>query len=213
MDKIKVLLADDHEIVRAGLKRIIEEDGDISVVKECSNGLEVVREYNNSNPDIVVTDIFMPVLDGIDVTKQLVDRYLGTRILVLTICSEEQYALRILRAGALGFITKGASPSELRKAIRTVSRGLRYLSDEGKDTVFNKLLNGKPGMSDTDILSDREMQVLCSLAKGKKMREIAESLLLSMRTIETYRTRLMSKLGLKNRAEIVEFALSHELIS
>ncbi len=209
---IRVLLVDDHALVRAGLKRVLEEDESISVVAEASNGGEAMKEFQRVRPDVVILDIFMPVMDGLDTTKQLLSLHPEARILVLTMCLEQQYASRILRAGALGYITKGTSTRELHCAVNTVAKGARYLSDEGKDVVIMQLLNSKADLTIVELLSDRELQVLCLLAHGKKMKEIAESLCLSPRTIETYRSRIMIKLGLSNRAEIIEFALTHKLI-
>ena len=209
---IKVLLADDHSIVREGLKRVIEEDNSISVVAEAEHGIEAIQEYEEKRPDVVVLDIFMPLLDGLDTIKQLLLSFPDARILMLTMVPEQQYAFRTLKAGALGYITKGTSPKELHKAIHTVAQGRRYLSDEGKDTILVQLLDGKADMDSVEALSDRELQVLYLLARGNKMKDISKSLSLSVRTIETYRSRIMLKLHLSNRSELIEFSLRNKIL-
>ncbi len=209
---IRVLLVDDHALVRAGLKHVLESAPDICVVAEAVNGLEAVKEFERERPDLVVLDISMPVMNGLDTTKELISRHPEVRILVLTVHPEEQYGVRILRAGALGYITKGSSPPELHDAVRTVASGRRFLSSEGVDILLRLLTNNKSHLAPVESLSDRELQVLCLLARGKKLREVATDLNLSLKTIETYRLRTMQKLHLRTNADMVRFVLENRLL-
>ena len=209
---IKVLLADDHALVRAGLKRVLEETSDIQVVAEACNGIEAIKAFNRVSPDVSMIDISMPVMDGLDTCKRLKELHPDVKILILTIHHEEQYAIRVLKAGALGYITKGTSTKELYKAIRAVAKGKRFLSEKSKDNILLQLLKLDKFPTRLEALSDREIQVLCLIAKGRKMKEIANDLNLSVKTIETYRTRILNKLQLKNNADIILFAYQNDLI-
>jgi two-component system invasion response regulator UvrY len=209
---IRVLIADDHSLVRQGLKRILEEASDIRVVAEASDGLEAVREYERVRPDVAVLDIAMPHKDGLDTIKQLVSIDPDARILVLTMYPEEQFAVRTLRTGALGYITKGSSTSELHRAVRTVRYGRRYLSDQGENAVNLQLLANRSEKTPVGSLSNRELQVLCLIARGYKSSKISVELGLSTKTIETYRARLMQKLCLQSDADICRFAYDNKLV-
>jgi DNA-binding NarL/FixJ family response regulator len=209
---IEVLLADDHALVRAGIKRVLEEADDIRVVAEAADGLEAVRKYSQHQPDVAVIDVSMPSLDGLDACKQIVQLHPGARLLVLTIYPESLYAMRFLKAGALGYITKGSSTKELHNAVRSVARGQMFLPEEGKDEILMNLLNAKIDVPSLKSLSDRELQVLCFLARGSKMKEIAATLHLSTKTVETYRSRILTKLNFKSNADLVLFAHENKLI-
>lgn len=188
---IRILLADDHMLVRAGLKRVLEEAIDIEVIAEATNGKEAFNEFEKVRPDVAVVDISMPVLDGLDTCKQIRSSYPDARILILTVHPEEQYALRFFRAGALGYITKGSSARELYKAVRLVAKEQRYLSEESKQPILSQLLDRKDSLVFLENLSDREIQVLCLIARGSKMKEISTELNLSVKTVETYRSRIL----------------------
>lgn len=209
---INVLLVDDHALVRAGIKRVLEECDGIKVVAEASDGNQALKEYENVQSDVVIMDISMPVMDGLDATKMLIGKHPEAHILVLTMYPEQHYATRILKTGALGYVTKGTSTKELHDAVNTVAMGKRFLSEAGKDTVISQFLGTEANLSSVELLSDRELQVLCLLARGNKMKEIADDLGLSSRTIETYRSRIMAKLHLRGNADIVSFALQNGLI-
>lgn len=209
---IKVLLADDHTLVRAGLKRVLEEARDIRVTAEAANGLEAIKEFDRVHPDVAIVDISMPVMDGLDTCKQLRKSYPDARILILTVHPEEQYAIRLLRAGALGYITKGTSTKELHEAVRLVAKGQRFLSEEGRNPVLLQLLDLKDYPSPLETLSDRELQVLCLLARGNKMKEIASTLRLSVKTVETYRSRILTKLHCRSNTDIILFARQNNLV-
>lgn len=206
---IKVLLADDHAIVRAGLRRLIEERGDIKVICEAADGEEALQMARNSPPDVAVIDISMPGMDGLEVVSQLRSFLPMLPILILTMHEEEQYVGRALSAGAMGYVTKRSAPEELVRAIRKLHGGGRFLSDSAAEALAARTARGG---SPLDSLSNREMQVLRCLALGKTNREIAETYHISIKTVDTYRGRLLGKLGLRNNAELSRFAIQHRLI-
>ncbi len=209
---IRILLADDHSIVRAGLRRIIEESGDIAVVAEASEGREAIQQVHDTKPDVAVIDISMPGLDGLEVISQLRSFYPKLPILVLTMHEEEQYVVRAIGAGAMGYITKRSAPEQLVKAIRKVHAGGRYLSDAAAELLAVRVAAGEPGRSVLDTLSNREIQVMRRLAMGQTTREIAEAYNISTKTVDTYRFRLLKKLNLRNNAELSRFAIQHGLV-
>lgn len=209
---IKVLLADDHSIVRAGLRRIVEESGDMTVVAEASDGREAIRFVHETLPDVAVLDISMPGLDGLEVISQIHVHYPKLPILILTMHEEEQYVIRAFGAGAMGYITKRSAPEQLVKAIRKVHTGTRYLSEQAAELLALHLAKGAPGRSLLDSLSNREIQVLRRLAMGQTNREIAEIFNISTKTVDTYRFRLLKKLNLRNNAELSRFAIQNGLI-
>lgn len=209
---IKVLLADDHSIVREGLRRIVEESDDIEVVAEASDGKEAIHQIRKSRPDVAVIDISMPEIDGLEVLQQLQPEYPELPILILTMHEEQQYAVRAIEAGARGYITKKSAPEQLVKAIRKVHAGSRYLSEEAAEALALRVAKGKSGQSPLDLLSTRELQVLRRLALGHTNREIAENYNISIKTVDTYRLRLLKKLSLRNNAELSRFAIQNRLI-
>ena len=212
MSKIDVLLVDDHELVRAGLKRIINEQDDMCVVAEASNGSAAVTCVQKYNPSVVVMDLAMPLMDGLDATKHIKNLNLEIPILILTVYSEDQYGMRILRAGAKGYLMKQAAPEELVKAIRLLYAGRRYVSSELLQTLAFERIDNRPTDSVLDSLSDRELQVLTMIGQGKTSAAAAKELNLSAKTVETYRRRLQQKLGLTTTAEIVKFAIENRLV-
>ena len=209
---INVLLVDDHSLVRAGLRRVIEEAQDIRVAAEACNGRESISKFIEVNPDVVVMDISMPEMDGMEAAKRLLSLHPDVRILILTRYQEEHYAVRTLKAGCLGYLTKGSSTRELHDAIRAVAQGRKFLSDIGKDVVNLQLLSSRSGLAPLESLSDREFQVFCLLARGRVLKEVAAILGLSTKTIETYRSRVLQKLLLRNDVDICHFAFQHGLI-
>ena len=209
---IKVLLADDHSIVRAGLRRIVEEGGDMVVVAEAADGQEAMQQAHETMPDVAVIDISMPGMDGLEVVSQLRSYYAKLPILILTMHEEEQYVIRAIGAGAMGYITKRSAPEQLVKAIRKVHAGGRYLTEEAAESLALRAASGVRGDSPLDPLSNREIQVLRSLALGKTTREIAEAYHISIKTVDTYRLRLLQKLNLRNNAELTRFAIQNRLV-
>ncbi|MDJ0915804.1 MAG: response regulator transcription factor [Desulfobacterales bacterium] len=209
---IKVLLADDHSIVRAGLRRIIEESGDMSVVAEAADGKEAIAKTHKTSPDVAVIDISMPGLDGLEVIDQLQDYYPKLPILVLTMHEEGQYMVRAVEAGAMGYITKKSAPEQLVKAIRKLMQGQRYLTEEAAEALALRVVRGKKNETPIDSLSLRELQVLRRLAQGHTNREIADAYGISIKTVDTYRFRILKKLDLRNNAELSRFAIQNHLI-
>ncbi len=209
---IKVLLADDHSIVRAGLRRIVEESGEMVVIAEASDGNEAIKQIRETLPDVAVVDISMPGMDGLEVINQLRSYCPELPILILTMHEEEQYVVRAIGAGARGYITKRSAPEELVNAIRKVHSGGRYLSDSAAELLALRLGRGTTNMSSLDTLSNREIQVLRCLSLGKTNSEIAEIYHISIKTVDTYRSRLLRKLNLRNNAELSRFAIQNGLV-
>jgi len=209
---IRVLLADDHSIVRAGLRRIVEESGDIQVIAEAADGREAIQKVHKTSPDVAIIDISMPGLDGLEVISQLKLYYPDLPLLILTMHEEGQYVVRAIEAGAMGYITKQSAPEQLVTAIRKVFSGHRYLTDEGAEALALSIARGARGQSPLDSLSMRELQVLRRLALGHTNREIANAYGISIKTVDTYRSRLLKKLNLRNNAELSRFAIHNNLI-
>ncbi len=209
---IKVLLADDHSIVRAGLRRIVEESGEMQVIAEAADGRQALALVEQAAPDVAVVDISMPGLDGLEVISRLQEQHPQLPILVLTMHEEGQYVVRAIQAGAMGYITKQAAPEQLVKAIRKVYAGNRYLTDEAAEALALRIAKGSHGQSPLESLSMRELQVLRRLAMGHTNREIARAYHISIKTVDTYRARLLKKLALRNNAELSRFAMQHNLI-
>lgn len=210
---IEVLLADDHSIVRAGLRRIIEDAGDIQVIAEAADGREAIRKAHETLPDVAVIDISMPGIDGLEVIVQLHAHFPELPILILTMHEEEQYVVRAIGAGAKGYVTKRSAPEELVEAIRKVNAGGRFLSDTAAESLAERLAKGTKNLSPLDSLSTREIQVLRCLALGQTNREIAEAYCLSVKTVDTYRSRVLNKLNLRNNADLSRFAIQNQLIN
>lgn len=209
---ISVLLADDHSIVRAGLRRIVEESEDMEVIAEAADGKEAIGQIHKNLPDVAVVDISMPGMDGLEVISRLRSYYPELPIIILTMHEEEQYVVRAIEAGAMGYITKRSAPEQLVKAIRKVHAGFRYLTEEVAELLALRVARGSDGRTLLDILSMRELQVLRRLALGHTNREIAESYCISIKTVDTYRARLLKKLNLRNNAELSRFAIQNKLI-
>lgn len=208
---IRVLIADDHDIVRGGIRRILEDQEDIQIVGEASDGQKAIQKVRETAPDVVLLDISMPGMDGLDVTKQLKAIDPEVRILILTMHAEEQYAPRLMRAGAMGYVTKHAAPEDLVKAIQVVHSGRQFISPTLAENLAWRYLRDRADRP-VECLSDRELQVLCLLAKGYTNQEIAEYLHLSVKTINTYRGRVLEKLNLRNNAELTLFAVRNGLV-
>ncbi|MGC8493944.1 MAG: response regulator [Syntrophobacteraceae bacterium] len=209
---IKVLLADDHDIVRAGLRRVVEESGEIAVVAEASDGRQVIGKVKEECPDVVVVDISMPELDGFEVISQLHSQYPQVPVLVLSMHEEEQYVVRAIGLGAKGYMTKRSAPEQLVSAIRKLYAGGYYLSESAAESVAFRLARGNREKSLLDTLSNREIQVLRLLAMGRSAKEIGESYSISTKTVNTYRFRLMRKLSVRNITELTRFAIRNKLI-
>ncbi|MBN1840740.1 MAG: response regulator transcription factor [Deltaproteobacteria bacterium] len=208
---IKILIADDHAIVRQGLKQIFEGNPDMVMADEASNGQEVLDKVWKNDYDMVLLDISMPGTRGLDILKQLRTQRPGLPVLILTMHSEEQYAVRALRAGASGYLTKESLPDELITAVRKVSRGGRYVSASlAEKLAFDLERDAEKPLHEK--LSDREYEVMRMIASGKTLKEIAEELCLSIKTISTHRSRILKKMKMRNNAELMHYVIKHGLV-
>jgi two-component system response regulator NreC len=215
MKKIRVLLADDHPVVRLGLSALLSSEPDMEVVGEAGNGLQAVARTKELHPDVVVMDISMPEMDGLEATRRI-RAFSGTQVLILTVHAQERYLFPVLKAGAAGYVLKSTVDEELVNAIRTVAEGGAFLYPSATRMVLEDymyhLQHGE--MQDTyEQLSEREREVLKLIALGHTAAEIAEKLVLSPKSVETYRTRIMQKLNLHTRAALVQYALSRGILS
>lgn len=207
---IKVIIADDHPIVRKGLKEILAEDPNIQVVDEAGNGHELLKKVRGGDFDVIILDISMPGLDGLDVLKQIKAEKNRARVLMLTIHPEARYAVRCLRMGADGYLTKGSAPDELMLAVQRISGGRKYISQDLAEALTDVLTSGSDG-TPHESLSDREYQVMLRIASGKPLKEIAGELALSVKTVSTYRSRILEKLRLQSNADLILYAFHHNL--
>jgi two-component system response regulator NreC len=208
-----VMLADDHAMLRAGLKALINAEPDMHVVGEAGNGEEAVRLAEQLRPDVVVMDISMPVMDGLAATAEIAQKLPETRVLVLTMHAEEQYLLKVLEAGGSGYVLKRSADTELMEAIRTVRRGEAFLYPSATRLLLQAYQKGdRPQIPAGGKLSEREEEVLRLTAEGYSNTEIGGQLYLSPKTVDTYRQRIMEKLGLHHRAELVRYALDTGLL-
>ena len=208
---IKILIADDHSIVREGLKQIVADTSDMVVAGEAVDGQEVLEQVRKEDWDLILLDISMPGRGGIDILKELKIEKPKLPVLVLSMYPEEQYAIRALKAGASGYLTKESAPEELIEAIRKVSQGRKYISVAlAESLALHVGANSEKPLHET--LSNREYQVMLMIASGKTVKEIANDLSLSVKTISTNRVRALKKMGMKNNAEITYYAIKHELV-
>jgi two-component system invasion response regulator UvrY len=208
---LKILIADDHPVFRRGLRQIIAEASDMAVADEANDGWEVLSKVRTGNYDVVLLDISMPGKSGMDVLCELKNEKPGLRILMLSMHPEEQYAVRALRAGASGYLTKESAPDELVAAIHKVSTGGKYVSSSLAEKLAS-LVQGNAERLPHEELSDREYRVMSMIASGKTVSEIAKELSLSVKTISTYRSRILHKMKMKNNAELTRYAISKSLI-
>lgn len=208
---ITVLLADDHTIVRDGLKALLESQGDIRVIASTGNGREAVRLAGQHQPRVVVMDISMPDLNGIEATRQIRQANPDVQVIILSIHSTTEHIFRALQAGVIGYLLKESAGSELVSAVREAAGGRRYLSQKITETVLGDYLRQKQEHSPLESLSEREREVLQLTVEGKTAAQVAEILSLSPKTVETYRSRLMQKLGVNDLPGLVKFAIQHGL--
>lgn len=208
----KILVGDDHPVVRKGIKQILIEDKNISFIGEACSPNEVMEMVKKQHWDAVILDITMPGRGGLEVTKELKREYPNLPILILSIHSEEQYGVRAIKAGAAGYMTKESAPEELVKALRRILGGGKYLSAKLTDMIaFGVQQNSTKPLH--ALLSDREYQVMQMIATGQTVSDIADKLALSVKTVSTYRSRIIQKLKVKTTAEIVRYALENKLVT
>jgi len=212
-DTVKLLLADDHAMFRAGVKALLEAEPRFEVIGEVDNGDDAVDQVRIQKPDIVIMDLSMPGTNGLDATRRIAALGLSTRVLVLTVHAEEEYLVPVVEAGASGYLTKTSADTDLIEAIKVVARGEVYLPPKATTLLLKQYKksegDGDPSLKD---LSSREQEVLALTAEGFSSREIGEKLFISPKTVDTYRARIMEKLGLHHRSELVRFALKVGLL-
>ncbi|QPJ66444.1 MAG: response regulator transcription factor [Candidatus Nitrohelix vancouverensis] len=209
-EQIKVLIADDHPLFRQGLKHALSESSDILVTGEARNGYELMETIDKTDFDLILLDLSMPGKSGLEVLKQLKAERPNLPVLVVSMHPEDQYAVRVIKAGASGYITKESNVDILIEAVRKVARGGKYASPE----ITEKLAFGffSPSNTPHETLSDREYQVFCMIAQGKSLTEIGKELSLSVKTISTHRSRILEKMGLTRNAELIHYAIQNKLL-
>ncbi|OGO00374.1 MAG: DNA-binding response regulator [Chloroflexi bacterium RBG_13_51_52] len=216
MQKIRVLVVDDHTIVRDGICALLALAGDIEVVGEATNGNEAVNKVRELNPDVVLMDIAMPMMGGLEATRRINKEFPKTKVLVLTQYDDKEYFFPVIESGALGFISKAAASSELTAGIRSVHRGDSYLSPSVTKLLVDNYQNmaGKnPSQDPYNQLTEREREVFKLLAEGHSTQEIAEMLVITRKTAEGHKTNLMAKLGVHNRVDLVKYAIRKGIIT
>jgi two-component system response regulator NreC len=210
VNEIRVLLAEDHTIVRKGLRSLLDGEAGIEVIGEAGDGREAVEKVRQLLPDVVVMDITMPVLNGLEATRQIKKRFPEVKVLILTMHAAEEYVFQILRAGASGYVVKQAAPSELIAAVQAVCRGESFLSPSISGKVIEKYIRQAGATAEEDSY---EREVLQLVAEGRSSREIAGLLRISTKTVETHRANLMAKLDIHSTAEVTQYAIRRGLIS
>jgi two-component system invasion response regulator UvrY len=207
----KILIADDHAVVRAGIRQYLETEPSIREIGEAATGKDALEQLRTREWDLVLLDIFMPDQSGLDILRHIQTDFPKVRVLILSGLPEKQYAVSVLRAGASGYLPKESAPEDLIKAVQTVLAGRRYVSAEVAELLVAGM-DKDPGSQQHERLSAREFQVLSKLAAGRAVSEIAEELQLSVKTVSTYRSRVLEKMGLKTNADLTSYALRHGLI-
>lgn len=209
---IRVLIADDHPVVREGMKQILADAADMVVSGEAVDGQDLLEKVRAKDWDVVVLDLSMPGPSGLELVKEVKRRRPGLGVLVLSMHAEDQFAVRVLKAGASGYMTKETAPDELIRALRKIAGGGRYVSPQLAETLAFKLEHDA-GRPSHELLSDREYQVLCLIGSGKTVKDIAEDLSLSIKTISTYRTRILEKMKLKTTTDLIRYTIHHQLVT
>ncbi|HEX8718824.1 MAG TPA: response regulator transcription factor [Gemmatimonadaceae bacterium] len=215
-DLIRVVIADDHAVVRSGLKAVLGSARDIEVVAEAGSGREAIAAVNRFQPDVVLMDLTMADTDGLTATKTITDQGSATRVLVLTMHTEDEYLVQVLQAGAAGYVVKSAADRELLEAVRTVARGDMYVQPSAARVLARGITRKDPNADDRarfERLTEREQEVLRLVAQGHTAPEIGEMLFISRKTVDTYKQRINEKLGLQHRADYVKLALKLGLLS
>lgn len=214
-DSIRVVVVDDHAILRTGVRALLEAEDDLTVVDEAESGEEGVRKAGELDPDVVLMDISMPGMGGLEAIRRIAGEESGTRVLALTMHAEEEYLFRVLEAGGSGYVPKSRADEDLADAVRTVARGEVFLYPSAQRLLLRRYREGEEGSPEEAALkrlSDREREVLALTAEGFSSTEIGEQLYISPKTVDTYRSRIMRKLGLGHRTELVRFALRTGLL-
>jgi two-component system invasion response regulator UvrY len=211
MPSTRVAVVDDHELVRIGLKQIIEAERDFTWVGDAPTGREALDMLRTKPCDVLLLDLSLPDMSGLDVLRRIKSHHETVATLVLSAYPEKQYGLNVLRAGASGFVSKTAPPDELCRAIRAAVRGGRYVSPELAEVLVNGM-QGAAGEPPHAVLSEREFQIFCKLAEGQSVTQIGAALFLSVKTVSTYRTRILEKMGMKSNADMTYYAIKNDLV-
>lgn len=209
---IKVLVADDHPLLRTGLKQLLSEQPDLEVAGEAENSEVALRQLEEHHYDIIVLDLMMPGRGGLDALREIRRQHPALPILILSFHAEDQYAIRTIRAGANGYLSKENAPSEVVKAIRRILTGRKYVSPTLAEMLANSL-DRDPERPPHELLSDREFQVLCKIASGMTVSQIAAESALSVKTVSTYRARVLEKMSMSNNSEITRYAIQNGLVA
>jgi two-component system, NarL family, response regulator NreC len=216
MKKLRILLADDHIVMRTGLRALLERQPDLEVVGECENGRETVQLSASLRPDVVVMDVGMPLLNGIEATKSIVTQRPATAVVILSMHADESYVMRALNAGARGYLLKDSAAADLLGAIQAVSQGKSFFSPKVSRILaedYVRVLKQKGAVDTYDLLTSREREILQLLAEGKTNKEVATDLNISTYTVETHRSHILQKLNLHNSAEVVLYAVRKGLLA
>lgn len=214
MANIKVLLADDHQIVRQGLRALINAQPGIEIIGEAHDGLELLDEVEKLRPNVVVTDIAMPNLNGVDATGLIRKRFPDVQVVILSMHAASSYVIRSLRNGALGYVLKSDNIEDVIDAIRAVSQGRRYLSGQVSEQVISAVIaGGEPELDLEKRITSREREILQLVAEGNTNVQISKKLSISSRTVETHRANMMTKLGLTSQADVIHFAIQNGIVS
>jgi len=211
MASVRLLIADDHAVVRQGIRQILADAPELEIVAEASNGLEALELMRSTGVDVVILDLSMPGLSGLETVKKIKQDCPRVPILVLSMHPEEQYAVRVMRAGAAGYLTKDSAPEELVAAVRSIAGGHKYVTSTLAEQLALELERGSE-RSPHEALSDREYQVMLLMAEGLRGQDIAERLTLSVKTVSTYRARLLHKMNMSTNAELIRYALREGLV-
>ncbi len=213
MAQIRVLLADDHKLVRAGIRSLLENLPEVEVVAEASDGHEAIRLVEQNEPQIVLMDLAMPGLNGLEATRHLTKTFPEVRVLILSIYADEEHVYQALRAGAAGYLLKGAATEELELAIRSVARGETYLSPPvSKPVIMEYIRRTNVGLTSRERLSPRQAQILKLIAEGRTTKQVALELAISVKTVETHRSALMMRIGVHDVAGLVRYAVKVGLV-
>lgn len=210
MEKIKIILVDDHQMFRDGVKAVLSDEEDIDIVGEVGNGKDLYKLLESITPDLIITDISMPDISGIEVAKYLSDNYTDIKILILSMHSNEEFITKALNVGANGYLPKDTAMSELLEAIHTIYKGENYFNKEISDTILKSLRN-KTNESNAKSLTNREKEIIELVVDGLTNKEIADKLFISIRTVDSHKNNIMQKLNLKSSIELVKYAIKNNL--
>ena len=217
MESIKVILVDDHQLVRDGIRSLIKDAKNIDVIEEASDGYELLEKLKTTKPDIIVLDVSMPRLSGIETTKKITQEFPDIKVLVLSMFTSEEYIFNAIKAGAKGYLPKNTSKKELLEAIYSINAGNEYFSDSISNIILKSYIKKTKTNDDysgkkQNVLSNRELEILTLFAEGNTNQEIAEKLFLSIRTVESHKNHIMQKLELKTTVDLVKFAIKNNII-